>query len=109
MTGLRPLHAPLLAYLLGGARRAADLAAESGVSRQAMAQVIATLERDGYLERIEDPGDGRAKLVCLTAKGRAALRVMRASNQSLEGEWAARLGPERLAVLRQIVSDLLGH
>lgn len=81
----------------------------TGVSRQAMAQVIGTLERDGYLERVDDPGDSRAKLVCLSAKGRSVLRLMRASNQSLEREWEAAIGPERLAVLRQIVSDLVNQ
>jgi DNA-binding MarR family transcriptional regulator len=107
LAGVRPLHAPLLAQLLGGARRAADLAAAAGVSRQAIAQVIATLERDGYIERIADPGDSRAKLVCLTARGRSALRLMRTSNQSLEDEWRARIGADRLAALRETLSDLL--
>ena len=33
--------------------------------------MVATLERDGYLQRVTDPGDARAKLVCLTPRGRA--------------------------------------
>jgi DNA-binding MarR family transcriptional regulator len=53
------------------------------------------LERDGYVERIADPGDGRAKLVCLTRQGRAALRVMRATALTIEQEWESALGPER--------------
>ncbi len=105
---MRPVHAPLLAQLLGGARRASDLAVTAGVSRQAVAQVVAKLESDGYLERIADPGDSRAKLVCLTAQGRAALRLMRTSNQSLEDEWRRQIGAERLSVLRGILSELLG-
>ncbi len=107
MAGVRPLHAPLLAQLLGGARRAADLAASAGISRQAVAQVVATLEHDGYIERIADPGDRRAKLVCLTARGRAALRLMRASSKSLEDEWRAQIGADRLSTLRDTLSDLL--
>jgi DNA-binding MarR family transcriptional regulator len=47
--------------------------------------------------------------VCLSAKGRSVLRLMRASNQSLEREWEAAIDPERLAALRQIVSDLLNQ
>jgi len=102
------VHAPLLAQLLGGARRASDLATTAGVSRQAVAQVVAKLERDGYLERIADPGDSRAKLVCLTAKSRAALRLMRTSNQSLEDEWRRQIGADRLSVLRETLLELLG-
>jgi DNA-binding MarR family transcriptional regulator len=107
MDGVRPIHAPLLAALLGGARRASDLALTAGVSRQAMAQVVANLERDGYIERVADPGDSRAKLVCLTAKGRAALRLMRTSNQSLEDQWKQRIGTERLSGLRETLGLLL--
>lgn len=107
MPGVRPIHAPLLVQLLGGGRRAADLADTVGVSRQAVAQVVANLERDGYIERIADPGDSRAKLVCLTPRGRAALRVMRTSAVALEDEWRARIGADRLATLCDTVTDLL--
>ncbi len=65
-------------------RHAGSLAADLGVTRQAVAQVVATLERDGYVQRIPDPGDARAKLVCLTPRGRAALRTMRASALATE-------------------------
>jgi len=109
MAGVRSIHGPLLVQLLGGGRRAAELAETTGVSRQAMAQVIATLERDGYIERVADPGDSRAKLVCLTATGRAALRLMRSSNSALEDEWRARIGDDRLATLSEILTELLFH
>lgn len=109
LAGVRPVHAPLLIQLLGGGRRAADLAETTGVSRQAVAQVVASLERDGYIERIADPGDSRAKLVCLTARGRAALRRMRSSNLALEEEWRVRIGSERLMVLSEVLSELLTH
>src|SRR5690242_13084954 len=46
MTGLRPLHAVLLVPLLGGGRHASDLAETWGVSRQAVAQVVARLDHD---------------------------------------------------------------
>jgi len=107
LTGLRPLHAPVLIPLLGGGRRASDLADVLGVSRQAVAQVVALLERDGYVERLADPGDGRAKLVCLTRRGRQALRVLRATSLALEREWEAELGPVRLAAFREVLLKLL--
>jgi len=107
LAGVRPIHAPLLVQLLGGGRRAADLAEATGVSRQAVAQVVTTLERDGYIERIADPGDSRAKLVCLTARGRAALRRMRSSSLALEEEWRDRIGGERLTALGEVLSELL--
>jgi DNA-binding MarR family transcriptional regulator len=107
MGGLRPLHALLLVPLLGGGRHASDLAETLGVSRQAVAQVVTRLERGGYLTRITDPGDARAKLVCLTPRGRAALRAMRATALTVEDEWRQRLGAERLAGFRDTLLTLL--
>jgi DNA-binding MarR family transcriptional regulator len=78
-----------------------------GVSRQAVAQVVNRLERDGYLTRITDPGDARAKLICLTPRGRAALRTMRTSALAVEDEWRQRLGAERLAGFRDTLIALL--
>jgi DNA-binding MarR family transcriptional regulator len=107
MGGLGPLHALLLVPLLGGGRHASDLAETLGVSRQAVAQVVTRLELDGYLTRIADPGDARAKLVCLTPRGRAALRTMRATALAVEDEWRQRLGAERLAGFRDTLITLL--
>jgi DNA-binding MarR family transcriptional regulator len=107
LDGLRPVHALLLVPLLGGGRHAASLAADLGVTRQAVAQVVATLERDGYVQRIADPGDARAKLVCLTPRGRAALRVMRSSTRALEDTWRRQLGADRLAAFRDTLLTLL--
>lgn len=109
MAGLRPLHAPLLITLVGGGRRASDLADMLGVTRQAVAQVVDMLERAGYVERLPDPGDGRAKLICLTGRGRHALRVMRATAVAVEADWEAVLGAERLVGLRETLTLLLGE
>lgn len=107
MDGLRPMHALLLIPLLGGGRHASSLAADLGVTRQAVAQVVTTLERDGYVRRVTDPGDARAKLVCLTPRGRAALRTMHASARAVEESWRERLGEERLAGFRETLLALL--
>jgi DNA-binding MarR family transcriptional regulator len=107
LPGLRPAHAALLVPLLGGGRHASSLAAGLGVTRQAVAQVVATLERDGYVRRVTDPGDARAKLVCLTPRGRAALRTMYASAVATEDAWRQQLGAGRLAEFRATLLALL--
>jgi DNA-binding MarR family transcriptional regulator len=107
MPSLRPVHALLLVPLLGGGRHASSLAAHLGVTRQAVAQVVATLERDGFVQRVTDPGDARAKLVCLTPRGRAALRAMRATGLTTEEAWRRQLGDRRLAEFRATLLDLL--
>jgi DNA-binding MarR family transcriptional regulator len=107
MAGLRPVHALLLIPLIGGGRHASALAEVLGVSRQAIAQVVTNLERDGYVKRVADPGDARAKLICLTPRGRAALRTMRASATAIDDTWRQRLGAERHASFRDTLMILL--
>ena len=77
------------------------------MTRQAVAQVVATLERDGYVQRVADPGDARAKLICLTPRGRAALRTMQSSARAAEDAWRQRLGADRLAAFRETLLTLL--
>jgi DNA-binding MarR family transcriptional regulator len=69
--------------------------------------VVTRLEQDGYLTRVTDPGDARAKLICLTPRGRSALRAMRATGLAVEGEWREHLGAERLAAFRDTLVALL--
>ena len=109
MADLRPMTAQALVPLLGGGRHASELATTLRVSRQAVAQMVANLERGGYVERVDDPGDARAKLICLTARGRAAVRVLWDGSRALEEEWAELLGRERLQDLRSMLATLLGH
>jgi DNA-binding MarR family transcriptional regulator len=57
--------------------------------------------------RVTDPGNARAKLICLTSRGRAALRTMRTRALAVEDEWRQRLGAERPASFRDTLLALL--
>lgn len=68
------------AYLLlrciagsGGPRRAAELADALQSDPSTVSRQVATLVRDGHLERRADPADGRASLLVLTAQGQNLL------------------------------------
>ena len=43
------------------------LAERAAITKQSMAELVAHLERHGYVERVPDPTDRRAKLVRSTA------------------------------------------
>ena len=56
--------------------RPSELANQLGVSKQVCNQTINQLEALDYVQRIADPRDGRARLLCLTNSGfRLALAV----------------------------------
>jgi DNA-binding MarR family transcriptional regulator len=77
------------------------------VTRQAVAQAVTALERHGYVARVPDPVDARARLIELTPRGRRALRVMRSSAVDVESQWQQTLGPQKLQELRAILQSLL--
>jgi DNA-binding MarR family transcriptional regulator len=107
--GFTDLHAPHLSILLypgPGGMRPSDLAAERRISKQALNYLLGQLERQGYLERRDDPDDQRSKRIELTPRGRQAARAMREIVHEIEADWARQLGPRRFAELRLLLTDL---
>ena len=67
--GIRPAQAVALVPLAAGGMHASDLADRLKVSRQAVGQGVAALEREGYVTRVPDPADARARIIELTPRG----------------------------------------
>lgn len=107
LDGIRPAQAVALVPLAAGGLHASDLADQLRVSRQAVAQAIAALERHGYVNRVPDPVDARARIIEITPRGRQALRVMRSNALNLEKRWERVLGRQRLGELRETLVMLL--
>lgn len=49
--------------------RLTDLAERAQVTKQTAGFLVDQLERAGYVERVPDPADGRARLIRLSARG----------------------------------------
>ena len=81
--------------------RLTDLAEQAQVTKQTATAIVDRLEAAGYVERVRDPTDGRARLVRLTGKAAALLPVARAEEAQIEREWEAHLGPRRMRELRE--------
>ncbi|ETZ48635.1 marR family protein [Mycobacterium avium MAV_120809_2495] len=107
LDGIRPAQSLALVPLAAGGLHASDLADRLRVSRQAVAQAVAALERHGYVTRTPDPADARARIIELTPRGRQALQVMRANAIAMEKRWRKVLGERRLTELRETLTMLL--
>jgi DNA-binding MarR family transcriptional regulator len=107
LEGIRPAQAVALVPLAAGGLHASDLADQLRVSRQAVAPVVVALERHGYVTRVPDPADARARIIELTPRGRQVLRVMRSNALDLEKRWEHVLGRQRLGELRETLELLL--
>ena len=107
-TDLVPAHNAVLRYPGPHGRRPSDVAAEAGMSRQAMNYLLGELEELGYLERRVDPDDKRARRIELTERGLAVRRIMRDSVADIEAELERDLGTEDIAQLRRSLVALNG-
>ena len=68
---------------------------------------MADLERRGYVHRTADPGDARARIVRLTARGEAVIEEGRSVRAALVAELAAELGPRRAEAARRFLVDVV--
>ena len=63
-----------LLYLLGGSRRAGELAAANAVTKPTVSSMINSLRQQGWVaDTLDEAGDGRVTRVELTPAGRRAL------------------------------------
>lgn len=86
--------------------RVTRLAESAGVTKQTAGYLVDQLERAGYVERVPDPDDARARLVRITSRGRAAVEVARPVEEQVYAEWARHLGGDDLDRLREILTRL---
>ncbi|HWJ08924.1 MAG TPA: MarR family transcriptional regulator, partial [Nocardioides sp.] len=68
--------------------------------------LVEQLERRGYVERVPDPSDARARLVVIAPRGRAVQQVARREERAIEREWERHLGSERMAALQDALVSL---
>jgi len=86
--------------------RVTELAEQAGVTKQTAGYLVDQLERAGYVRRVPDPTDARARLVQIADRGLAVREVARATEAVVEAEWAAHLGPRPTEQLRRALTRL---
>lgn len=89
-----------------GGSRVTDLAEQARVTKQTAAFLVEQLEAAGYVKRVPDPTDGRARLVRLTPRARRVARVADAEVERVLAEWSDHVGEERLRQLHETLRDL---
>jgi DNA-binding MarR family transcriptional regulator len=99
-------HGNVLQYLDDEGTRVSVLAERAALTKQAIAQLVEHLERHGYVERVPDPADRRAKLVRATARGRAVYAIVREFIADVDARLDRELGPEKVRRLRALLEEL---
>ena len=101
-----PAQARVFQRIADSGSRLTDLAAQAGITKQSAGYLVDQLERAGYVERVPDPGDGRARLVRVAERGARCVAASRTIVAQVEAEWTAHLGEQRMAQLRSTLADL---
>ena len=99
-------QARLAARLAPQGSRVTELADHTRITKQTAGALVDQLERHGYVQRVPDPTDRRARLVRLAARGQAAAEVANATVAQVEAEWTAHLGTARMRALRAGLEQL---
>ncbi|MGH3262826.1 MAG: MarR family winged helix-turn-helix transcriptional regulator [Trebonia sp.] len=86
--------------------RLTDLADQAQMTKQSASVMVDQLERLGYVSRVADPADGRARLIVIEQRGRRALEVATATREEIFSEWRAYLGTRNFTLLHQILDQL---
>lgn len=87
--------------------RPGEAAELAGLSKQAVNDLLGELEQSGYLERKPHPADGRGRVIRLTPRGRRLQQTTHQISRELEADWAAQIGHERVANLKQTLEDMI--
>jgi len=103
---VRAPHGDVLQYLDAGGTRVSELARRAQITKQSMAELVAHLERHGYVERVPDPEDRRAKLVRATRRADDVYAIARDVVAEIEHDWTRRLGAEKMRLLHELLEEL---
>jgi DNA-binding MarR family transcriptional regulator len=108
-SGFDDLHLPHIAVFQfpgpDGARPGV-LAERSGMSKQAMNQLLRSLETLGYLARSDSPDQGRMRIVRFTKRGHAAYARIYDILLTIEQEWKAELGPRAFKQFKTLLARI---
>jgi DNA-binding MarR family transcriptional regulator len=99
-------HGNVFQYLDDDGTRVSVLAQRAHLTKQAMAQLVAHLEAHGYVERVPDPADRRAKLVRATARGQEVYAIVRDFVAETDQRLDRLLGKAKVRQLRALLAEL---
>jgi DNA-binding MarR family transcriptional regulator len=104
---IRPGHGCVFRFIGEDGMRLTELAGLADMTKQSVGEVVDDLVDRGYIERIPDPQDRRAKLIRLTARGEEAQGIGFGLFGKQEERWGERYGSDRLAQLRELLEEIV--
>ena len=104
--GATSTHHQAMEAIDEGAADASALGRALGISRQAAAKTISSLEQLGYVERGADASDARRRPLAVTARGHEMTELGAAAYERIRVRLEARKGADRLAVVEDVLRTI---
>jgi DNA-binding MarR family transcriptional regulator len=104
---LQPMHVLLFRYPTIANLRPGQLAEETGVSKQAINDLLRQLEAKGYITLQPDPSDRRARRIVLTPRGNELTECVRRVGQDIAEDWERAVGRQRFDAVRKTLLDYI--
>lgn len=105
--GIRYVHGSVFRFIDAEGSRLTMLAERSGLTKQAIGELVGELEDHGYVERAADAGDRRAKIIRLTDQGKMAQVAAARILTDIEQRWSRHLGGDQVALLRRALEEVI--
>lgn len=104
--GLKLSFHTVMSNIVFSGTRLVDIAEINGMSKQAIGQIANEVEELGYIRRIPDPHDGRAKNLVFTELGERLIQDSIAMVEEVEAEFAQMIGEEKIQQLESLLAEL---
>jgi DNA-binding MarR family transcriptional regulator len=104
---MREAHTRLLPHLNFEGSRLTDVAKGAGITKQSAQRVVDELVAEGYLKKVDDPEDGRAKMIMYTARGQRGVMDGLAVLSEIEATLTEALGSRKMKGLDRALDALL--
>jgi DNA-binding MarR family transcriptional regulator len=103
---IRLTHGCVFRYMKEHGLRLTEIAERGNMTKQSAGEIVDDLVALGYVKRVPDPDDRRAKLIRLTERGEAAQDFGFTCLAEIEKRWGERYGAERIAGLRATLEEI---
>jgi DNA-binding MarR family transcriptional regulator len=103
---IRPTHGCVFRFVKGEGMRLTRLAELASITKQSAGEIVDDLVERGYAKRVPDPADRRAKLICLTERGKEAQAHGFGLFAEVEERWMERYGRDKIAQLRETLEEV---
>lgn len=103
---LKMSFSAVLTHLAFAETRLVDIAEQAGMSKQAIGQIADEIETLGYIRRIPDPNDRRAKNLVFTAKGEHLIDQSIQALKEIEQELVKEIGTQEFEQFKHLLNRL---